>query len=54
MEIKVHMDGQLVCATWDNFDCLGNSPAGFGETIAEAVLNLFLDDPKTAKSAPKE
>jgi hypothetical protein len=52
--IKFQMDGNHVCATWDDFDCLATSPAGFGDTIAAAALDLFLNDPIVAKSAPKE
>ena len=40
--INLQMDGNKICATWDNFDCLATSPpAGFGDTICEAVGGLM-------------
>jgi len=35
------MDGNQICATWDDFDCLAVSPAGFGNNLTEAVLDLI-------------
>jgi hypothetical protein len=43
------MEGNSIAATWDDFDCLQTSPAGFGDTQAAAVLDLFLNDPNIAK-----
>jgi hypothetical protein len=39
--INLQMDGNQVCATWDNFDCLATSPAGFGDTIWQAFGRLI-------------
>ena len=39
--INLQMDGNQICATWDDFDCLAVSPAGFGNNITEAVANLI-------------
>ena|SRR5271157_4067903 len=39
--INLQMDGNQVCATWDNFDCFITSPAGFGNIISEAVTDLI-------------
>jgi hypothetical protein len=50
--IKFQMDGNKVCAVWDDFDCLATSPAGFGDSMAEAALDLFLSNPLTAKAQP--
>jgi hypothetical protein len=40
-KIHLQMDGDSVCATWDDFDCLAVSPAGFGDYIGEAVGDLI-------------
>jgi len=40
-KIHLFMDGNQIAATWDNFDCLATSPAGFGDTIGEAVNDLI-------------
>ena len=34
------MEGNQIAATWDDFDCLATSPAGFGDVIGEAVADL--------------
>lgn len=34
-------DGDKICATFDDFVNLQESPAGFGDTEAEAKANLF-------------
>jgi hypothetical protein len=33
----------LVGVTWDDFDCLAVSPAGFGNNITEAVTSLIAE-----------
>jgi hypothetical protein len=38
---KISMDGNQFCATTDAFDNLQESPAGFGDTEADAVADLF-------------
>ena len=43
--INLQMDGNQVCATWDNFDCLATSPAGFGDTIWQAFGRLIDNTP---------
>jgi hypothetical protein len=43
--INLQMDGNQVCATWDNFDCLATSPAGFGDTIWQAFGRLIDSTP---------
>ena len=43
--INLQMDGNQVCATWDNFDCLATSPAGFGDTIWQAFGRLIDSSP---------
>jgi len=43
--INLKMDGNQICATWDNFDCLVVSPAGFGDLIGEAVTDLIKNTP---------
>jgi hypothetical protein len=40
-KIHLQMDGNQVVATWDDFDCLAVSPAGFGDNIGEAVCALI-------------
>ena len=40
-KIHLFMDGNSIAATWDNFDCLATSPAGFGDVIGEAVADLI-------------
>ena len=40
-KINLQMDGNQICATWDDFECLATSPAGFGDYIHKAVLNLI-------------
>lgn len=44
-QINLRMDGNKICATWDDFDCLAVSPAGFGDVIGEAVIDLIKDTP---------
>jgi hypothetical protein len=39
--INLQMDGNKICATWDNFDCLATSPAGFGDNISGAIRDLI-------------
>ena len=41
--INLQMDGNQICATWDDFDCLAVSPAGFGNNITEAVTSLIAE-----------
>jgi hypothetical protein len=41
--ITLQMDGNQICATWDDFDCLAVSPAGFGNNITEAVTSLIAE-----------
>jgi len=41
--INLQMDGNQLCATWDNFDCLATSSTGFGDTIGGAVNALIAD-----------
>ena len=43
--INLQMDGNQICATWDNFDCLAVSPAGFGDNISGAVNDLIRNTP---------
>ena len=38
---KLFMDGDQWCATYPNFIDLQESPAGFGSTKVEALINLF-------------
>jgi hypothetical protein len=40
-KIHLQMDGNQIVATWDDFDCLAVSPAGFGDNIGEAVSALI-------------
>jgi hypothetical protein len=40
-KIYLQMDGNQICATWDDFDCLAISPAGFGDNITQAVVSLI-------------
>jgi len=40
-KIHLQMDGNQICSTWDSFDCLAVSPAGFGDTIGESVSDLI-------------
>ena len=35
------MDGNKICATWDDFDCLATSPAGFGDNITCSIADLI-------------
>ena len=42
--IILNMDGNQVVATWDGFTNLQECVAGFGDTIKEAVLDLFSQD----------
>jgi hypothetical protein len=39
--VVLRLDGNAWCATGPNFDCLATSPAGFGDTEYEAVVNLL-------------
>jgi len=39
-KIHLFMEGNSIAATWDDFDCLATSPAGFGDVIGEAVADL--------------
>ena len=50
--IRIMMDGKSVCATWGDFENLQESPAGFGDSVKSAVLDLFLDDPLRANTTP--
>ena len=43
--INLQMDGDQIAATWDNFDCLATSPAGFGDTIWQAFGRLIDNTP---------
>jgi len=43
--INLQMDGNRVVATWDNFNCLATSPAGFGDTIWQAFGRLIDNTP---------
>jgi hypothetical protein len=40
-KIHLFMEGNKIAATWDNFDCLATSPAGFGDNISGAVKDLI-------------
>jgi hypothetical protein len=40
-KIHLFMEGNKIAATWDNFDCLATSTAGFGDTIGCAVSDLI-------------
>ena len=40
-KIHLQMDRNRIVATWDDFDCLAVSPAGFGDNIGEAVSALI-------------
>jgi hypothetical protein len=39
--VKFFMDGNQWCAVFDNFTNLQECPAGFGDTIFEALDNLL-------------
>jgi hypothetical protein len=41
--INYRQDGKTICATYDDFINLHESPAGFGETEKEAAAALALD-----------
>ena len=41
MEILLKMDGDQVSATWSDFVNLQCSPAGFGDTAKEAIIDLL-------------
>ena len=41
--ILLDRDGDQIVATWDTFEDLQESPAGFGDTVKDAVLALFKD-----------
>jgi hypothetical protein len=45
MEFKfnVFMDGDKHCATYPDFINLQESPAGFGDTPHEAIINLLTE-----------
>ena len=43
--INLQMDGNQIVATWDNFDCLAVSAAGFGDTVTESVVDLINNTP---------
>lgn len=40
-KIHLFMDGDSICATWDDFENLQESPAGFGDHIGDAVHGLI-------------
>jgi hypothetical protein len=46
--VKVYVDGSKFCAVHTNFINLQESPAGFGDTVEEAVNDL--DNPNFKKS----
>ena len=39
--VEISKDGDQFCATYKDFDCLQTSPAGFGNTPEEAILELI-------------
>ena len=43
--INLQMDGNQVCATWDDFIDLHDSPAGFGDTLWSAIGKLIDNTP---------
>ena len=43
--INLQMDGNQVCATWDDFVDLHDSPAGFGDTLWGAIEKLIDNTP---------
>jgi hypothetical protein len=45
MDIDIKQDGDMRCATFENFTNLQECPAGFGKTDAEAVINLLKYQP---------
>ena len=45
--INLQMDGNQICATWDDFDCLATPPAGFGDYIGQAVNDLIINSTST-------
>ena len=45
-KIHLYMDGDKICATWDDFINLQESPAGFGDTIWQAFGNLIDNTPR--------
>ena len=45
-QINITKDGNSFCATFNDFENLQLSPAGFGDTIHEAVEDLFIEDKK--------
>ena len=42
--VILKMDGNQWCATYDDFINLQESPAGFGDTQDEAILNLIKEN----------
>ena len=43
--INLQMDGDQICATYSDFRNLQESPAGFGDSIKNAVIDLFEYEP---------
>lgn len=54
MTIKTFMDGNAWCATFDDFEDLTVSPAGFGNTSEDATESLLKDALKKANSILQE
>ena len=50
-KIHLYMDGDKICATWDDFINLQESPAGFGDTIWQAFGNLIDNTPAIETNA---
>jgi hypothetical protein len=50
--INIKKDGDKYCATYDDFVNLQESPAGFGSTVTQAMVNLFHDNARIAYKEP--
>ena len=50
-KIHLFMDGNSIAATWDDFDCLATSPAGFGDDVGEAVADLVKNSSASVMNA---
>ena len=51
--VKYAIDGNQVCAVFDDFSNLQESPAGFGDSLKEAFLDL-MRQPETGVVKCKE
>ena len=50
--IEIVPDGNMLCAHFDDFINLAESPAGFGKTEADAIAALWVADGAPARILP--